>query len=168
MTLHVDDTRLRPQISIALMDAGWSALSLDMERLCLRAVCAAQDAIGLGETESFTQGELSIAFVDDAYIHTLNAAYRSKDAPTNVLSFPSDGINPALGDIVLARQTCVAEAKQKLITISDHLVHLIIHGYLHLCGYDHELDADAEHMEALEVSALAQLGLANPYKDHNV
>lgn len=119
--------------------------------------------------------EVSVVFADDARVHGLNRDYRAKDKPTNVLSFPqwdADAIDDAaalpgmdvlLGDIILARETCVREAAEKGIAIAAHATHLIVHGTLHLLGHDHLDDPTASAMEALEVKALASLGIANPY-----
>lgn len=121
--------------------------------------------------------EISVKLSDDAEIQTLNAAYRHKDKPTNVLSFPmiqpdlldavdiGDDGETLLGDIILAHETCAREAQEKGISLADHATHLVIHGTLHLVGYDHENDAEAEAMEAIETRALASLGLADPYGD---
>lgn len=115
---------------------------------------------------------LSISLSDNETVRSLNAQWRDKDKPTNVLSFPMleageldkiAGPEVLLGDIILARGVCVAEAKAKGIALADHVTHLIIHGTLHLLGHDHIDDAQAEVMEALEVKALASLGIANPY-----
>jgi probable rRNA maturation factor len=117
----------------------------------------------------------SILFTSDEDIHALNAEWRGKDKPTNVLSFPmierSDLVDLApsgppemLGDIALAYETCAREAVEKGIPIDHHAAHLIVHGLLHLAGYDHETsDEDATSMEALETKALAVMGLADPY-----
>ena len=117
----------------------------------------------------------SLLFTSDAEIHALNREWRQRDKPTNVLSFPMleredllslspDGPPEMLGDIALAHETCTREAAEKGIAIRDHAAHLILHGLLHLAGHDHEIsDADAEAMEALEVQALALLGIADPY-----
>ena len=119
--------------------------------------------------------EVAVKLSDDAEVQSLNANYRGKDKPTNVLSFPmvqpdllqslenSDDGEALLGDIILARETCAAEAAEKDISLHQHATHLMVHGTLHLLGYDHENEADAERMEDLEVKALASLGLPNPY-----
>ncbi|MEY4270516.1 MAG: hypothetical protein RLZZ58_1732 [Pseudomonadota bacterium] len=120
--------------------------------------------------------EVSVRLSDDAEVQALNRDYRGKDAPTNVLSFPqiqadlidymanSDDGEILLGDIVLAYATCAREAADKGISLTDHAVHLIVHGALHLVGYDHGDEVSALHMEALEVKALASLGIGNPYE----
>ena len=119
----------------------------------------------------------SLLFSDDAEVHALNREWREKDKPTNVLSFPmldrgallalnSDGPPELLGDIVLALETCTREAAEKAVPLESHATHLIIHGLLHLAGHDHETSAaDAAAMEALEIKALALIGIGNPYED---
>lgn len=119
----------------------------------------------------------SLLFTSDARIHELNREWRQRDKPTNVLSFPMleredlvhldpDGPPEMLGDIALAYETCAREAAEKGIMLNDHAAHLILHGFLHLAGHDHEIsDHDAEKMEALEVKALALLGIDNPYSE---
>ena len=119
--------------------------------------------------------EVAVRLTDDAEVRTLNAQYRRQDKATNVLSFPMvqpdllDGLangddgEVLLGDIVLASQTCAAEAAAQGIALPDHARHLIAHGMLHLLGLDHHDDASAAHMEALETAALAAIGVADPY-----
>lgn len=119
--------------------------------------------------------EVSLKFTDDEEVRTLNAAYRGKDRPTNVLSFPmvrpdqldrlteSQGGEALLGDIVLAHGVCAREAAERGIAIETHVCHLIVHGVLHLLGYDHIAGADAGAMEAIERAALAAIGVADPY-----
>jgi probable rRNA maturation factor len=114
-------------------------------------------------------------FTSDAAVQELNREWRGLDKPTNVLSFPmleravllelpDMGPPELLGDIALARETCAREADEKGVSIEDHATHLIIHGLLHLAGYDHEISAaDADAMETLEINALALLGIADPY-----
>ena len=125
--------------------------------------------------ESDLEVEVSVKFTGDAEVQALNAAYRQKDKPTNVLSFPMLAADllpqlPAaegevlLGDVVLAHGVCSAEAAAKEIPIEAHAAHLVVHGTLHLLGYDHEQgDEAAEAMEAVELQALAALGVADPY-----
>jgi probable rRNA maturation factor len=114
--------------------------------------------------------EVTLVLTDDDEMRELNRTWRGKDSSTNVLSFPAGepfggthGEPSPLGDIVLAGQTVIEEAKLKGIAISDHAAHLVVHGMLHLLGFDHERDADAERMEALETNILAGLGIADPY-----
>ncbi|PSJ58067.1 rRNA maturation RNase YbeY [Kumtagia ephedrae] len=113
--------------------------------------------------------ELSLLFTDDAHIRTLNAEWRGKDKPTNVLSFPAfpttvgDPLPPMLGDIVLAAETVRGEAELEGKPLDHHITHLIAHGLLHLIGHDHETDAEADAMEGLERRALARLAIPDPY-----
>ena len=116
--------------------------------------------------------ELSLVFTDDAHVRALNRKYRSKDRATNVLSFPaprSGGhrFGPLLGDIVLAAETVAREAAEQGLTLGHHLTHLIVHGFLHLIGHDHETEAEAVVMERLETAILAGIGVADPYADDN-
>ncbi len=148
----------------------------DWEALAARAVSAALAVSPHGALADarFTVS-VSVHFGTDDEVHALNRDYRGKDKPTNVLSFPmlepdmlgalanTDDGEVLLGDIMLAYQTCAAEAADKGITVAAHATHLIAHGALHLVGYDHIEEADAVHMEELEVKALANLGLDNPY-----
>lgn len=144
----------------------------DWEALAERAANAAgQVAVELTQTRLLT----SLLFTSDARIHELNREWRQRDKPTNVLSFPMleredlihldpDGPPEMLGDIALSHETCAREAEAKGCPLADHATHLIIHGLLHLAGHDHEISAeDADKMEALEVKALALLGIADPY-----
>lgn len=119
--------------------------------------------------------EISVALSGDEQVRALNAKWRGKDKATNVLSFPMvderdlgianvSGAELLLGDIVLARGVCAAEASEKGVSFEDHATHLLVHGTLHLLGYDHQDDRDAAEMEALEVRALNRLGIANPYE----
>lgn len=121
----------------------------------------------------------SVLFTSDSEVHTLNREWRERDKPTNVLSFPmlerqdllalpEIGPPELLGDIALAHETCAREAIEKGVSLEDHAAHLVLHGLLHLAGYDHELSPqDAERMEALEIKALAQAGIADPYGDRD-
>ncbi len=108
-------------------------------------------------------GELSVVLSNDEKIRALNRDYRGKDKATNVLSFPVQAPASLLGDIVLALETVRNEAAQKQRAFEDHLLHLLIHGFLHLQGYDHQEDTQADIMEALEIKALALLNIDNPY-----
>lgn len=144
-------------------DQRWEAL--DVPSLAGRAAAAALAAGGLDPAHC----EIGLLAGDDARIAELNMTWRGKAGPTNVLSWPSaDG--PAapgeprfLGDLALGYETCAAEAEAAGITPADHVTHLVVHGVLHLLGHDHEDDAEAEAMEALERKVLATLGVADPY-----
>lgn len=117
----------------------------------------------------------SLLFTSDTEIHALNREWRQRDKPTNVLSFPMlsreellalavEGPPVLLGDVALAHETCAREAAEKGIPLADHAAHLVVHGLLHLAGYDHEISpAEADAMEALETKTLAILGIGDPY-----
>ena len=135
----------------------------DVEALVGRAVSAALDQV----TAVPDGAELSVVLCDDAFIRGLNAQWRGKDKATNVLSFPAPAAMRAqtLGDIVVAYETSAREAGECGMSLAAYLAHLIVHGVFHLFGLDHEDDAQAERMEALESQALAKLGIASPYLD---
>ena len=147
------------------------------ERLAERVAGAACSVVPELASDRLT---VSILFTTDAEVHELNRQWRDKDKPTNVLSFPMldraellelapDGPPEMLGDLALAHETCAREAAAKDIALADHAAHLLVHGLLHLAGYDHETsEADAEKMEALEIKALAELGIGDPYGDRDL
>ena len=142
-------------IEIEVEDEAWTSALPDVEAVVERAAKAA-----LGVVE----GDVVILLTDDGAIQDLNARFRDKDRPTNVLSFPAaESAFPHLGDVVLAFAYCEAEAKAQGKTLSDHLSHLVIHGILHLLGHDHMEDEEAEEMEGEERSILSGLGIADPY-----
>ena len=144
-------------IEAVVEDEGWNDLLPNMQAL-------AEDCRGVAATvEPELDREIAILFCDDRAMTDLNCRFRGKEKPTNVLSFPSGEPEGFLGDIALARQTCVAEAAEKRIPLRDHAAHLIIHGMLHLIGYDHETDDEAGLMERRETEILARLGIADPY-----
>ncbi len=136
---------------------------------------AAAAVIAVEPALANTRLTVSTAFTSDAEVHALNREWRGRDKPTNVLSFPmlareelldlaQDGPPVMLGDIALAHETCAREAREKGIALDAHAAHLIIHGLLHLAGHDHvDSDAQADAMEAIEIAALAKLGIADPY-----
>ena len=149
---------------------GWEALV----RGAAEAAIAESAFLELARSER--QLELSVRLTDDRSVQALNARWRGKDKPTNVLSFPQletgeletmggAGPDAMLGDIVLARGVCEREAEEKLIPLEDHAAHLIVHGTLHLLGYDHQDEESAKEMESREVRALARLGIADPYSE---
>lgn len=155
-------------------DAEWDS-SHDWARLARSAATAAiaESAFPrLGQGERII--ELSVRLASDEEVHALNAEWRGKDRPTNVLSFPMAGEQELersatagpqlmLGDIILARGVCGAEAADKGLPLESHAAHLMVHGTLHLLGYDHMDDESAADMEAREIRALARLGIADPY-----
>ena len=169
----------RPRLSIAISieDPGWSKLAPDAARVLRRAV---RDALAKAKDDGWKGSrvghEISFVLTDDKRMRALNRAYRGKDKPTNVLSFaaldaaklgamsPKSAMPWLLGDVVLASGVIAREAKAQRKSLAHHLSHLAVHGVLHLLGYDHEQETDAEAMEALEIAALAGMGIANPYE----
>lgn len=146
------------QTEIAVLSDLWDGLA-DAEDVVRRAVEA---VVARAEVTIPPDAELSVALSDDAMVQRLNREYRAKDKPTNVLSFPA-AHGPLLGDVILAYETLLAEAKEEGLAPADHLTHLTIHGLLHLLGYDHETEADAVAMESMETSILAGLGISDPH-----
>lgn len=154
-----------PEIEVIRQAEGWPE---DAEAVVRRAALAV--LAGFDDPDGF--GEISVALMDDVAIRVLNRDYRGKDAATNVLSFPleaEDGALPPgerspLGDIAIALETVTREAAEEEKTLAAHLAHMVVHGTLHLLGYDHEGDDEAEEMEALEREILAGLGIADPYR----
>jgi probable rRNA maturation factor len=157
------DGALPVDIDISVEAGDWPDAA-SLTRLVDRAVAAA-----FAETHTAGRSELSLVFSDDAHIRTLNAGWRGKDKPTNVLSFPAfpfvqgGPLPPMLGDIELAAETVAREAALEDKPVENHITHLVIHGLLHLLGHDHETDAEAEEMEAIERAALARLAIPDPY-----
>ncbi len=159
-------------LSVLIEDDRWSEGPPNgdeaLESIVERAVTAAIR----GAEEDDAALSLAVVLTDDARVASLNKTYRGKDGPTNVLSFAARefGVQPpepeeaeALGDVILAFETCRREAAEQGKAFSDHCCHLIIHGVLHLLGYDHQDDDEAEEMERLEIDVLAGLGIADPY-----
>jgi probable rRNA maturation factor len=164
-------------LDVAVEDPRWDAAGL--ERLAETAVSAVFAQLGMARAGY----EISILGCDDDEIAELNAEFRGKAAPTNVLSWPAFELAPGqpgeaplpapeagagpfdtgLGDIAISYDTCAREASEQTLSMDDHAVHLLVHATLHLLGYDHENDADAARMEALEVKTLETLNIANPY-----
>jgi len=140
-------------IDIEIEDEAWVEALPAAEHLALQAAEAAT-----------AEGGLTVLLTDDATVADLNERFRGKSGPTNVLSFPAPA-NPEghLGDIALAYGVCAREAAQQGKTLAHHLQHLVAHGVLHLVGYDHQTETEAEEMEALERLILAGLGVADPY-----
>ena len=161
-------------VDCLIEDPRWDAL--DLEALADAASDAALEELGLEPSV----WEISLMGCDDARIAVLNADFRGKPQPTNVLSWPSeergaavagempvspDPADPELGDIAIAFETCEAEARAAGKPIGEHVTHLIVHATLHLLGFDHDRDADAALMEGLETQILGKMGLDDPYRD---
>jgi probable rRNA maturation factor len=160
-----------PATEVLVVADCWQA-EPDAETIVLRAIAAASEAVDADAGDA----ELAVMLTDDAGIRTLNANWRGIDKPTNVLSFPAlqppggkeaDDAPRMLGDIAIAYQTLRREADDEQKPFEHHLGHLAVHGFLHLVGYDHETDAEAEAMESLERQILAGLGIPDPYADQN-
>ena len=150
-------------IDVEAEDEAWAQALPDFEKITLVAAAAALDNLPPTEKDF---GDTTILLTDDETVRNLNARFRGKDAPTNVLSFPAhDTAHGHLGDIALAYGVCAREAAEQGKTLAAHLQHLVAHGVLHLVGYDHEDDGQAEVMEDLERRILAGLGLPDPYVD---
>lgn len=164
-------------LEIALeADEEWDS-SRSWDKLVERAVHAAVAESAFPQlSRSPRSVELSVRLTSDAQVQALNAQWRGKDRPTNVLSFPMlsedemlqakvAGPELLLGDIILAHGVCQAEAVDKGVSVEEHASHLVVHGTLHLLGYDHHDEAEAVDMEAREIRALGRLGIGNPYEE---
>lgn len=166
---------MTPSVEVDLAAGDWSALP-DPQALAEDAAGAVLSELGL----DLAGYEVAIRLTDDAEMRTLNGAWRGKDAPTNVLSWPALPLAPGpegrppppppapypgapLGDLALGAETLAREAAAAGLALTAHASHLILHGVLHLLGYDHEREGDADAMESVERRALARLGIADPY-----
>jgi probable rRNA maturation factor len=153
-----------PTVDILIESEAWQELP-DAENVARQAIAAAASGVDVRNTE------VVLLLCDDDAIAALNGRWRGQEKPTNVLSFPahpphgSMGLQEKmpLGDIAIAYQTLAREAGESCKTASAHLSHLVVHGFLHLAGYDHKTDAEAEEMERLERDILARIGVADPY-----
>ncbi|MGE4063856.1 MAG: rRNA maturation RNase YbeY [Rhodospirillaceae bacterium] len=167
----------QPTVDVLVPAAAWSRALPAAAAMCRKA---ARAAIAAGAPKRLRtkahQAEVSILLTTDAAIRKLNATFRKQDKPTNVLSFPAAQNHPAnrigdgppdlhLGDVVVAYGTVAREAKESHKSLKDHLSHMVVHGVLHLLGYDHESAADAKTMERLETKILSQLGIVDPYRE---
>ena len=147
-------------VEIEVEAEAWRALP-DAERIVRTAAEAA--------LEPGSDGGVAILLTDDEAVRELNRQWRGKDRPTNVLSFPAaETAAPWLGDVALAWETCAREAAEQNQATAHHVTHLVVHGVLHLLGWDHQTDAEAESMEALERDILARLGVPDPYGDRGI
>ena len=146
-------------IDVDIEDEAWTADLSNASRVAAIAAQAAMDSAGSGELD------VTVLLTTDAAVADLNQRFRGKAGPTNVLSFPAAvSARPHLGDIALAHGVCAREARDQGKTLEHHLMHLVAHGVLHLVGYDHESDADAERMEALERRLMRGFGAPDPYE----
>ena len=150
-------------IEVEIEDEAWIAALPDAVAVVQRSATVALGAV---------EGDVVVLLTDDAAVQEINARFRDRDQPTNVLSFPAadmtiPGHAPHLGDLMLAHGVCAAEAAAQGKTLADHLTHLTVHGVLHLLGRDHVDEAEAEAMEAEERTLLASLGVADPYRPHD-
>ena len=159
-----------PVTEVLIVADAWKS-EPEADAVIHRAVAVAAEMTDADTADA----ELAVMLTDDAGIRTLNSNWRGIDKPTNVLSFPAwlptrvagvdDDVPPMLGDIAIAYETARREADDEQKPFDHHLSHLTIHGFLHLVGYDHETDDEAEAMEALDAEILAQLGIPDPYAD---
>ncbi|MEM7169226.1 MAG: rRNA maturation RNase YbeY [Pseudomonadota bacterium] len=181
-----DPNSLAPQIDIIFEDPAWDEASFDVEDLVHRAAVQVLRR-ELSDEPINRSPEVCLVLTDDLQVQTLNRGFRGQDKPTNVLSFSNEGPKsnggagktPAarslssdclaerpwlLGDVILARQTIGREAMEQQKPLENHLAHLVVHGVLHLLGYDHDDDRDAALMERQEISILSDLGIPDPYE----
>ena len=155
---------MEPLIDIEIEDDGWLDVLPDAQAVVETGVAAALAAV---EIEG--QADVVVLLCNDAEMRELNREYRKKDKATNVLSFPAPkamrvkGVLEHLGDVALGLETCVLEAREQGKTLKNHVMHLSVHGTLHLLGYDHMTDEEAEEMESLERDILKGLGVPDPY-----
>ncbi|WP_375618037.1 MULTISPECIES: rRNA maturation RNase YbeY [unclassified Bartonella] len=151
-------------IDIMIKSAGWNDEKM-LYNITEKALMTTMHHVSLGNAVS----EISLLFTDDEHMAQINAQWRNKNKSTNVLSFPAFPLKagnrpgPMLGDIIIARETVVFEAEKEGKTFQDHLTHMIVHGILHLLGYDHETDDEAYKMEKLEREILQKLSIKDPY-----
>jgi probable rRNA maturation factor len=157
------------EIDILVEAAGWDESIPDAHDIVSVAAQAALRDVDIGRAHTHSATELSILLTNDEAIADLNREWRGRTGPTNVLSFPAEtdarsaDAPVLLGDVAIALETLTAEAQDAGIAPEDHLRHLVVHGVLHLCGFDHENDADADLMEGREIVILEALGVPDPY-----
>ncbi len=170
----IDGTDAEPpqwlRLEVLIEDEAWSQIAPEAESLVTAASSAlSRDGSFAGEPAA----QACVALSNDATVHALNRSHRGKDRPTNVLSFPApegtlgdDGNTTFLGDVIIAAETLAAEARSLGIPTEHHLQHLVVHGLLHLLGFDHETgEQEAAAMEGLETRILASLGVSDPYAE---
>ena len=145
-------------LQISLMEKKWRQILPSYRSICRKAIYSVID---------LKNAEVSVSLANDEFVHKLNLEYRNMDKSTNVLSFPMPFVDVPMrpmGDIVLALETLEKEAKEQNKTVEAHFTHLLIHGALHLSGYDHILEEEAVEMEGLEIQKMIELGYNNPYE----
>ncbi len=167
MTPSPGEQAAAPEIDIQVQSPFWDAEPAAAETVRGAIAAAARHCA----THSAVHGEVSVVLADDVSIRMLNRDWRSIDKPTNVLSFPAaapkgGAPQPLLGDIVIAYETVARESAEERKPFLHHLAHLAVHGFLHLLGYDHQTDSQADAMEGLERDILAGLAIADPYRAH--
>ncbi|UNF38980.1 rRNA maturation RNase YbeY [Bartonella krasnovii] len=156
-------------IDIMIKSVGWNDEEM-LYNITEKALTITMHHVSLENVVS----EISLLFTDDEHMAQINAQWRGKNKSTNVLSFPAfpikagDPPGPMLGDIIIARETVVLEAEKQGKTFQDHLTHMIVHGILHLLGYDHETDDEAHQMEMLEREILQKLSIRDPYAELSI
>ncbi len=150
----------KPRTNLIYLDPSWERAFPDLEVNIDMALEMSSNLL----KQDFANQEMSVVFSSDEEVQRLNKTFRHQDKPTNVLSFCSDQ-GDELGDVILAYETVMQEAERSDIMPLHHVLHLIVHGFLHLLGYDHEEEDDAEQMEKLEIEILKNLNIKNPYED---
>lgn len=148
-----------PEIEVIVEDTAWNSVAPDLTEQVKRAARLAFEPVAAAGSGS----EIAVLLSDDERLRTLNREHRGKDKPTNVLSFAAAPGTGHLGDIAIAYGVAKREADAAGKPLLDHLLHLTVHGVLHLLGYDHEKPAEADRMEALETAILAEMGISDPY-----
>jgi len=146
------------ELDLRVADPAWETALNNLAEIC-------QVALDAGAAQKQAKGEVSLLLTGDDEIQALNRDWRSKDKPTDVLSFPASSLDaPFLGDIAISLGVTSKDAETHGIALDQHLSHLLIHGLMHLLGHDHKDDTEAAEMESLEIAALASLGWPDPYK----
>ena len=159
------------EVDIFVPHLRWKSLDFDPRVTARLTISDLLKKVELPECFARDSLEISLVLANDDMVSTLNKQYKKKIGPTNVLSFPmmegheAPGQLTTMGDIILSLETIDKEAKEQKKSFKDHMTHLIVHGYLHLIGYDHENDEEAEEMEGLEIKLLESMGIENPYKE---
>lgn len=171
----MQSARIEAEIDVSLMDPSWESPSLEAGQIALAAMRLTLDMAQLPDEVKNRPVEASIVLANDDLVQVLNRDYRGKDKPTNVLSFASlDADDPVpedgpvhIGDIILAYETIEREAKEQGKYFKDHFTHLVVHGTLHLLGYDHIEEDEATIMETAEIRILEKMDIQNPYTETN-